>query len=51
MSWPFIALVMVIYAIVGTIEFSKGNYPFALMWFGYSISNIALVWMSLKGGL
>jgi hypothetical protein len=51
MSWPLIAVVMVIYAIIGVLEGAKGNYAFALMWFGYSISNIALMWMAIRGGL
>jgi hypothetical protein len=51
MSWPLIAVVMVIYACIGAMETAKGNYAFGLMWFGYSISNIALMWMALKGGL
>jgi hypothetical protein len=51
MSTGLILIVMVIYGSIGVLEFNKGNYPFALMWFGYSISNIALAWMSFKQGL
>jgi hypothetical protein len=51
MSVYLILVVMLIYASIGIMEFHKGNFAFSLMWFGYSISNIALAWMSLKEGL
>jgi hypothetical protein len=51
MSTWLVILVMGIYSTVGFIEFQKGNYAFALMWFGYAISNIALAWMTYRGTL
>jgi hypothetical protein len=51
MSVYLILIVMCIYATIGIIELSKGNLAFSLMWFGYSISNIALALMAYKEGL
>lgn len=51
MSTWLIILVMFIYASIGVMELTKGNYAFSLMWFGYSISNIALALMAYKDGL
>jgi len=49
MAWWLILVVMVIYASVGVMEAMRGNWAMFIVWFGYSVSNIGLAWLSWKG--
>lgn len=33
-----------LYAINGVLYFSKGQYPWALVWLAYAVANIGLLW-------
>jgi hypothetical protein len=46
MGWKLILFVMVIYAWISYAEFSKGNYAMGVVFFGYSLSNVGLAWLS-----
>jgi hypothetical protein len=49
MAWQLIVFVMFIYATIGVMELTKGNVAMSIVWFGYSMSNIGLAWLSYKG--
>ena len=39
-----VAVVMVLYAIVGVSYAIKGDFPWALVWFSYAMANVGLMW-------
>ena len=39
-----VAIVTVLYGIVGISYALKGNLPWALVWFSYSMANVGLIW-------
>jgi hypothetical protein len=39
-----VAIVMVLYAIVGISYAIKGDFPWALVWFSYAMANVGLMW-------
>lgn len=49
MGWPLILLVMLIYGFVGFTEAARSNWAMAIVWWGYSLSNIGLAWLAYKG--
>lgn len=44
MSAWLVALVTLIYATVSVLQFCKGGYQDALMWSGYTLANLGLIW-------
>jgi hypothetical protein len=39
-----VAIVMVLYAIVGVSYAIKGDFPWALVWLSYAMANVGLMW-------
>jgi hypothetical protein len=39
-----VAVVMVLYAIVGISYALKGDFPWALVWLSYAMANVGLMW-------
>jgi hypothetical protein len=48
-TW-LILIVMVIYGLIGTRYVLMGNIPMAIVWYGYSASNLGLAWVAWKDG-
>ena len=48
MSWWLILFVMCIYATIAVTELLRGNTAMAVVFAGYSFSNIGLAWLALK---
>ena len=44
MSWPLIALCTLIYVGVAIDQFRRGNAPMAIVYGGYAVANIGMIW-------
>jgi hypothetical protein len=42
-----IGISAILYFSVGVSYFLKGNYPWCIVWFAYSVANFALIWTAL----
>jgi hypothetical protein len=43
-----VVVVFFLYFISGVSHLIKGNFPWALIWFSYSLANLGLIWAFIK---
>jgi hypothetical protein len=48
MSFPLVLITTLCYIGVAVSQVSKGDYPMALVWTGYTVGNLGFMWMFLR---